>query len=172
MLKICLFGPESTGKTTLARRLADHFETVWVPEFARDFLLKNGNVFTPAEVRPLADGQLFIQKAAILQAKRVVFLDTDLVTNALYSQYCFGEIPVWLDEMARDNRPDFHFLLDTDLPWKADELRTHGEDRSAQMALWRWGLDHFDCRFELISGDHEMRFSKAVAWVNSLLKMD
>ena len=169
MLKICLFGPESTGKTTLARCLADHFETVWVPEFAREFLLRNGNVFTPAEVRPLADGQLLSQKAAILQANRVVFFDTDLVTNALYSQYCFGKIPAWLDEMARENLPDFYFLLDTDLPWKADELRTHGEDRSAQMALWRWGLHRYGCRFELLSGDGEARFSKAVGRVNALL---
>lgn len=169
MLKICLFGPESTGKTTLARRLADHFQTAWVPEFAREFLLENGNVFTPAEVRPLADGQLLIQNAAISRANRVVFLDTDLLTNALYSQYCFGEIPDWLEKMAHENLPDFHFLLDTDLPWQADELRTHGNDRSAQMALWKWGLEHFGCRFELISGDHEVRFSKAVRLVNELL---
>jgi NadR type nicotinamide-nucleotide adenylyltransferase len=162
---IALFGPESTGKTTLARALAAHFETIWVPEFAREYLLENGNRFERQDVRPLADGQLLLQNEAEKRANKLLFVDTELLTNLLYSHWIFQEIPDWLDKMARENQPDLYLLLDTDLPWQADELRTHGDARNEQMRVWKWGLENYQCAWHLISGSPEKRLSDAISMI-------
>ncbi len=168
MIKIALFGPESTGKTTLARQLAEHFQTVWSPEFAREYLLENGNRFERGDVRPIAEGQLLAQKAAEKRATFFLFLDTDLLTNALYSQWCFDEIPDWLAEMARENRPDLYLLLETDLAWQPDELRTHGNQRDEQMKLWKWGLAKFGCFWAPVGGAAENRLAAAISAVEAV----
>lgn len=168
MIKIALFGPESTGKTTLARQLAEHFDTIWVEEFARGYLLENGNRFEPQDVQPIAEGQLLAQKTAELRANRLLFLDTDLLTNALYSQWCFGEIPDWLAKMARENRPGLYLFLQTDLPWQPDELRTHGNQRDEQMRLWQWGLENFGGEWVAITGTGEKRLAAAISAVEAV----
>jgi HTH-type transcriptional regulator, transcriptional repressor of NAD biosynthesis genes len=160
---IALFGPESTGKTTLARQLAAHFDTVWIPEFAREYLIENGNRFERQDVRPIAEGQFLLQKEGEKRANKLLFVDTELLTNLLYSHWIFGEIPDWLDKMARENQPDLYFLLDTDLPWQADELRTHGDARGEQLHVWKWGLETYNCRWHPISGAPKKRLLDAIS---------
>ena len=157
--RICLIGPESTGKSELAQALARHFDTQWVPEFAREYAEARQRRLTYDDVEPIARGQL------ALMERGGSILDTDLISTVVYSRHYYGRCPDWIVEEARRRRADVYLLMDTDVPWKADEARdAGGEEREDLFDAFRRALDEFDCRWVIISGTREDRFRSAAAF--------
>jgi NadR type nicotinamide-nucleotide adenylyltransferase len=116
-------GSESTGKTTLAGSIAEHYGVAWIPEFARDYAENKIEPLTADDVGPIAAGQIAREDAAFQNASGVIILDTDVVSTAVYAEHYYGRVPGWIEQAARERLADLYLLCDTDLPWVADQVR-------------------------------------------------
>jgi NadR type nicotinamide-nucleotide adenylyltransferase len=164
--RVCLTGPESTGKTELAEELGRHYGAPVVLEYAREYALVCGHELTYEDVEPIARGEI-----AALEAPSGAMLieDTDLLSTVVYSRFYYGKVPDWIVAEARRRRADFYLLMDTDIPWTPDPARdSGGEEREEQFDLFLRALDEFECRFVIVSGDREERFARAVAEIEGL----
>ncbi|MEP6701336.1 MAG: ATP-binding protein [Betaproteobacteria bacterium] len=135
-LRVCLFGPESTGKTTLASALAAHYRTLHVTEYVRGYLDATGSGGTAADVPWIARGQRAAEIATARQVDRLLVCDTNLATILLWSEVLFGEAPQWLRDEAMRQSFDVWLLTDIDVPFEADPQRCFPamEDRVRLMA--------------------------------------
>jgi NadR type nicotinamide-nucleotide adenylyltransferase len=170
--RVCVFGPESTGKTTLARDLARHFGTAWAPEFARELLnLKDGRC-DPEDFPLIARGQAASEDALARQANRVLFCDTDAVTTAVWHDALVGPCPPWLAQAAARRAYDLYLLLDVDVPWVSDGQRFFAEagQRRAFFDACEAALRERGRRYVRIGGDWPARFDAAVRAVEGLLE--
>ncbi len=157
--RICLIGPECTGKTTLAQRLARELGAAYVPEHARDYAHACNNALTAADVEPIARGQI-ANEDAILDAGRVI-LDTDLISTVVYARHYYGTCPPWIEQEARRRRADLYLLMDTDVDWLADPVRDSGGDvREDLFDAFRATLDEFETNWTIVSGDWEERWNQ------------
>jgi NadR type nicotinamide-nucleotide adenylyltransferase len=163
--RICLIGPESTGKSEIAQRLAREWNVPWVPEYAREYAETHGTL-TAADAEPIARGEIANLESA---HGELVILDTDLISTVVYARYYYGSCPRWIEEEARKRRADLYLLLDTDVAWKPDRARDAGGDaREDLFDAFRAALDEFGTRWEIVSGDGEERYRAAAARITSL----
>ena len=157
LARICLTGPESTGKTDLSERLARALRLPWVGEFAREYAETHGNDLLPEDVEPIARGQIASEDR--LSGARCVVLDTDLISTVVYARYYFGECPQWIEDEARRRRADLYLLLDTDVEWKPDPCRDPDPNaREDLFDAFRATLDEFETNWKIVSGDWEERW--------------
>jgi NadR type nicotinamide-nucleotide adenylyltransferase len=157
--RICLIGPECTGKTRLARRLALELGGEWVPEFAREYAEARGNDLSAADVEPIAHGQIASEDRA---RGNLVILDTDLLSTVVYARHYYGACPEWIERAARDRRADLYLLLDTDVAWEADPARDSGGDaREDLFDAFRAALDELEAKWAIVSGVGEERAEAA-----------
>lgn len=174
IIKIAFHGPESTGKTTLARQLAVHFNTVWAPEFARDYLQKKWDTTketcVAADLLPIAKGQMQLENQALLQASRFLFVDTCLLTTKVYSEIYYGSCDPLLDEAAKEHQYDLFFLTDVDVPWEADDLRDAPNNRPSTFEKFKEALVNTNKPFYVLSGSAEIRLNKAIQLLSEIEK--
>jgi len=166
VLKIALFGPESTGKTTLAKQLAAHFKTNWAPEFAREYLeqklKKTGQICEPEDLLPIAVGQTKAENEALLTANQYLFSDTCLLATKVFSEIYYSFCDPALEEAARSHQYDLFFLTDIDIPWEKDLLRDKPEGREEIFQTFRSALIENGRPYITLRGDAETRFQKAI----------
>ena len=168
--RVVLIGAESTGKTTLAERLAAHYETVWVPEYLRDFVEQKGALPEPSDSRLITQGHLAQEAAFAPHAHRILFLDTDLISTCVYHRYYFGTALPWLERLSADHCADLYLLTDTDIPWTPDPGQRDGPAiRAALHTLFRDELQARGVAFVLVSGSVEKRMETAVRAIDALL---
>jgi len=171
MRRISLTGPESAGKSTLAAQLAAHYGTLFVPEYARQYLEENGASYALADLEAIARGQLAAEDAAASQANGLLFCDTDLLVLKIWAENAFGTCPAWiLKELARP-RYALTLLLAPDLPWTPDPLREHPDpaQRWHFYELYRQELVARGWPFAEISGPPAERLVQAVAAIEARL---
>lgn len=171
MKKIVVIGPESTGKSTLCAELAGHYQTVWCPEYAREYLLQNGTAYTYQDLTKIAQGQLTIEDYFAQDAKGdYYFVDTDLYVMKVWYEVAFQHCPTWiLKEIAR-RTCDLYLLCNTDLPWAPDELREY-PDLPMRQKLFRMYQDialNSGVPWIEISGTDQQRLQKAITTINQI----
>jgi nicotinamide riboside kinase len=169
-LPVVIMGPESTGKTTLARDLARHFDTAWVAEYLRVWLDAKGAVCEPADLPFVVAGHRASEAALSRHASRVLFCDTDPLMTAVYSRFYYGELPAWLDEAASARRAGMYLLLDCDVPWVADPQRDMPHRRAEILDLCRGELDRRGLPWTLIGGSWNQRFESACVVIERVLR--
>jgi NadR type nicotinamide-nucleotide adenylyltransferase len=175
MLRVALTGPESTGKTTLSQQLAAHYGTLWVPEFAREYLDQRqiGLDYTIDDLEAIARGQLAAEAAAVAQAEAqglpVIFCDTELLVIKVWAEHAFGHCPNWVREEIERHRYDLVLLLGTDMPWEPDPRREHPHLRQYFYELYRQELIEQLSNFAEISGSEARRLEQARFLVDALL---
>ncbi|HEY5710892.1 MAG TPA: AAA family ATPase [Allosphingosinicella sp.] len=164
---ICLHGPESTGKSVLAERLARHFGTIWTPEYGRVHCELNGFDLDAAGLITIADVQQAMIAASLPWCERRLIADTDALTTAAWSIMILGHIPkaLRLEPLA-----DLYLLTDIDVPWQDDGTRYFPDDerRALFMSACRQVLDRAGARWVEIAGTWEERFAKSVAAIEAL----
>ncbi|WP_348797530.1 DUF4301 family protein [Flavobacterium adhaerens] len=172
VIKIAIFGPESTGKTTLATQLADYYKTVWVPEFARDYLqekLDSGRgICDIDDMLPIAYGQTKLENEGVLKANRYLFCDTNLLVTKVFSELYYNFCDSLLDKAARSHQYDLFFLTDIDVPWEDDGLRDSPDGREDVFGAFKQSLIDNKKPFITISGDKETRLKIAVDIIEDL----
>ncbi|UOQ72381.1 AAA family ATPase [Hymenobacter cellulosilyticus] len=169
MLRVALTGPESTGKTTLSRQLADYYHTTWAPEYARQYLETHGPSYTFEDLEIIARGQVATEDVAAAQAHRVVFCDTDLLVIKVWSEHAFGQCPEWVKQRIEQQCYDLVLLLGVDIPWEADPLREHPHHRQYFYSLYKAELNSRMSNYAEISGTPEQRLEQACFFVDALL---
>ncbi len=177
--RVCLVGPESVGKSTLARRLAQKFETVCVDEYARalldEYILqgirKDGEVW-PEDFAVIARGQAASEDALARQANRLLICDTDLLTTCFFANFFLGTCPDWLELEASSRRYDLYLLLDSDCPWVDDGQRCMSQaQRDEAVDWWKRELDRLGRSYVLIGGTYAEREERATHAVTTLLSL-
>ncbi len=158
--KICLYGSESTGKTTIGARLAAHFNTHLVPEMARVLLGERKCVV--ADFAPIARLQLSEVQHKTLSANRLLFCDTDLITSQIYSEIYFNTCDPFVLDCQRLEKYDLYLFFDTDLPWVADAQRDLGSRRCELQERFKSELEKRGIPYILIQGKEEVRFQNAL----------
>lgn len=175
ILKIVLFGPESTGKTTLSEMLARHYNTVWVPEFARDYLQDKWNeerkTCEQKDLIPIAIGQMNLENKLSKKADRILICDTDLLETKVYSEeYYGGFVDPELDKAAIQNQYDLYLLTYIDTPWEADDLRDRPEHREEMFKAFENTLVKYNRPYIKLTGGVKDRMKKAISALNFLLE--
>jgi NadR type nicotinamide-nucleotide adenylyltransferase len=141
-LLVTLIGAESTGKTTLARALAEEWGEPWVPEYARTYVGERRAPLTAGDVEPIARGQIAGEDEGRSRARRLLILDTDLVSTVVYARHYYGSCPAWIEEAAAARRADLYLLHHPDVPWVPDgDSRDRPSNRDEMHALFREALD-------------------------------
>jgi NadR type nicotinamide-nucleotide adenylyltransferase len=169
--RVRVYGPESTGKTTLCRELAAHYNSAWVPEFARAFYDEKGMIPEAQDVPKIVAGQMAIEEEAALQANGVLFCDTDVLTTVLYARHYYETCPLWIERLAHERRYDLTLLTDIDLPWEPDVQRELGERREEFYALFRDELESRRIPYVPINGNGRARLDAAIRAVENLLSL-
>ena len=170
LLKLVVTGSESTGKTTLARQLAAQHGTSSSPEFAREYLQWKGAPLSAADVEPIARGQRAGEDAALLRSRRLMVLDTDLISTVLYARHYYGACPTWIEVEACRRRGHLYLLCHPDVPWSADGLQRDRSDRREEMhALFVATLEEFQARVAHVKGSWAEREALAREAASSLL---
>lgn len=172
MLKIAITGPESTGKTTLTRQLAAHYETLWVPEYARFYLLQLDRPYTPEDVLEIAKGQVYWENELMKLTNRLLFCDTDLIVIKIWLKFKYNIENEWVEAQLKSQLYDLHLLCDIDLPWQDDPLREnpHLEDRKILYDLYKHELELLNTPFFEIAGDEAARLEQAITIIEKQLR--
>ena len=167
--RIVLTGSESTGKTTLAKALAGHLGTPWVPEFSRTYAESKGRPLTAADVEPIARGQAAAELAALAgQSGGLIVFDTDLVSTVVYARHYYGAVPSWIGATIRRSPPSRYLLCDIDLGWIADGIRDRPAQRTAIQAEFRDTLCEFGFKPVEIQGTGAARLASAIEAVSQI----
>ncbi|MBU2950700.1 ATP-binding protein [Tamlana agarivorans] len=174
-IKVVLFGPESTGKTTLSRQLARHYHSVWVPEYAREYLQDKWNnerkTCEPQDLLPIAEGQIRLENKLAKKTDTVLICDTDLLETKVYSEvYYIGSCDPILEKYALENTYDLYFLTYIDTPWEADDLRDKPNAREAMFQAFQNELIKCKKPYVLLKGSKAERLDTAVKHIDELLK--
>ena len=136
MFKVGIIGPESTGKSTLARYLARRYKGTCVPEYARTYVERKGTTeVTYDELCDIARYQIEEMKSlcsvsgsGLFSDNEVVFFDTELIVTKVWFEYAFGRVPEWLNENIHRYPMDVYLLTYPDLLWIPDSARSNGSD--------------------------------------------
>jgi NadR type nicotinamide-nucleotide adenylyltransferase len=168
--KIVLFGPESTGKTTLAAQLAAHYRTVWVAEFSRFYQEQQGAAPGLPDVLPIVAGQLRWEAEAWPRANRLLICDTDILETKVYSEAYNGTAPPALLREVAMHLGDFYLLADIDLPWVPDGIRDRPDAREEMYHRFRRELQERRLPFVTISGNASERLEKAIRAIDGFLR--
>lgn len=174
LVKIVLFGPESTGKTTLSRQLARHYNTVWAPEFAREYLQKKWNnerkTCQAGDLIPIAKGQMKLENSLALKADKILICDTDLLETKVYSEeYYGGFVDSHLNNAALTNSYDLYLLTYIDTPWEEDDLRDRPAMRLEMFTAFENALKKYNRPYLLLKGDKDTRLKTAIRAIDNIV---
>lgn len=177
MKKIVIIGPESTGKSTLCKLLANHFNTIWVKEYAREYLLKHGTNYSFENLLSIAKGQiegeengrnmLAHQQQSV---NKLLFIDTDMYVMKVWCEFVFEKCHHWILNRIAERKYDLYLLCNVDLPWVKDELREY-PDLASRKKLYKHYKDiltNQNIPWVDISGDYDERLTKAIDAVHTI----
>jgi HTH-type transcriptional repressor of NAD biosynthesis genes len=174
IVKVVLFGPESTGKTTLSRHLARYYNTVWTPEFARAYLQKKWNnerkTCEKKDLIPIAIGQIKMENKLAKKADKLLICDTDLLETKVYSEEFYGGfVDEKLDKAASENQYDLYLLTYVDTPWEKDDLRDRPEQRLEMFNAFENALKKHKKNYIILKGDKETRLKTATEAIDKII---
>lgn len=174
IIRVVLYGPESTGKTTLSKQLASYYHTNWVPEYMRTFLenkafIPGEEIVSYEELDSIAKGQMKVENASLNTADTLLFCDTNLLELQVYAEHYFGESPEAISKYALKNKYDLYILTYVDVPWEADGMRDRPEDREKMFAMFEQKLIENNLPYITVKGNEQERLEFAVSYIDKLL---
>lgn len=178
--KIVIIGPESTGKSTLCKQLAAHYHTIWIEEYAREYLLKNGTDYSFEDLLDIAKGQVKAEELGITRAESQgspfitpvsrLFIDTDMYVMKVWCEFVFEKCHHWILNRIVERQYDLYLFCNIDLPWFKDELREYPDLVSRQKLYNHYKdiLINQPVPWVDISGSYEERLTTAISAVEQL----
>jgi len=192
LIKVAVIGPESTGKSTLCELLAQHYNTQWCAEFAREFLLTHGTDYTYDDLLYIAKGQLAMEDEYVQSTvnsresgagssahdselrtlnSKLLFIDTEMYVMKVWCEFVFGKCHRWILDQIIERKYDLYLLCNTDLPWVKDELREYPDLKTREQLyhIYKDIMINQSTPWVVITGDYEERLQKAIKAVEQLL---
>jgi NadR type nicotinamide-nucleotide adenylyltransferase len=160
--KVALLGPESTGKTEICQRLAAHFHTEWVPEFARDYFREKNNQYSFEDVMYCMNAQMALEDEIEKQAKDFLFCDNELINFKVWFSDVFNKVPDELEEKIKTHHYDLILLAAPDIPFAEDPLRVNPHRREFFFDWYKKELESYQINYAIIKGLGEERFKSAL----------
>jgi len=189
--KVVILGPESTGKSTLCELLAQHYNTQWCPEFAREYLLTHGMDYNFDDLLFVAKGQLAMEEEYVQSVvnsqesivtdpsdsglttkdSRLLFIDTDMYVMKVWCEFVFSKCHKWILEQIVKRKYDLYLLCNTDLPWVKDELREYPDlkTRDTLYHMYKDLMINQSTPWIDVSGDYNERLQKAITAVDQIM---
>lgn len=169
--KIAVVGPESTGKSTISEQLADHYQTVWVPEYSREYCSKLTGPCSWEDEINMFRGQLALEEELLPRANKLLICDTTFITVKIWSDYVFGKAPEEVLSELPKRHYDLYLLMDIDLPWEDDPLRNFPDLREYFMGVWKEELERLNANYAIINGTQEARKNHAIDTINDFFNL-
>jgi nicotinamide riboside kinase len=171
IIRIVLTGPECTGKSTLAVELAQHYNTLCIPEYAREYIGNLSRPYDYSDVVHIAETQVKQLTEYSKRASRILFLDTYLIITKVWFDLVFNRRPDWIDTELSEHTVDFYLLCNTDIPWKSDRVRENGGTRREYLlGLYKKELVDFGCEFGIVQGLGQERLKNAIRLVDNYIQ--
>jgi NadR type nicotinamide-nucleotide adenylyltransferase len=172
--KVVVIGPESTGKSTLCESLAKHYQTIWVKEYAREYLLKNGTNYTFENLYEIATGQLKGEDEALKNLPNdceIIFIDTDMYVMKVWSEFVFNKCDNRILNEILKREYDLYLLCSTDLPWTKDELREYPDNaiREKLFLYYKEEMTEQQTPWVIINGTGNERMQNAINAIEKIL---
>ncbi|WMN12905.1 ATP-binding protein [Marivirga salinae] len=167
MIKIAIIGPESTGKSTLTKGLANYFQELYVPEYGRQYLEENGSQYEKSDLLKISKGMLGAEKTQAKNAQHFLFCDTDLIMMKVWYEVKYGQCHPFILGKLAENPYDYYLLCAPDLPWEADPLRENPNIREELYERYQRELEEYGVEYSIISGE-EGRLKKAIEVIEKL----
>jgi NadR type nicotinamide-nucleotide adenylyltransferase len=167
--RIAITGPESTGKSELAKNLAHHYDTVYVPEFSREYLSAIFRPYDEKDILEIAKGQIESEERLELLAKEFLFCDTESIVNKIWSEHLYKRCNQWILDKIKEDRYQLYLLCDIDIPWEADPLRENPEKREYFFNLFKKELECRNYNYSIIRGHGNERVTNAIKIIDELL---
>lgn len=168
--RISICGPESSGKSWLSSKLADHYDTCLVEEYSRKYLVGKGS-YNKDDILKIAKGQLKEEEEIAKSCNSVLFCDTDLLVNKIWSQYVFGEADKWIEDNFIKHEYGLYLLCSPDIEWENDPLRENPDNRDLLFGLYEVELKVAKFNYKIVSGQGNKRMQNAVKFVDEFLKI-
>jgi len=177
--KIVVLGPESTGKSTLCKQLANHYRAIDCEEYARQYLQENGTKYNYEDLLTIAKGQLIFEEAAIQKAtiasqknqKNKIIIDTDMYVMKVWSEYVFNNCHPFILEQINSRKYDFYLLCNVDLPWAPDEMREYPDEKPRQelFSIYKDLLINQNTPWGIVNGLDKNRLNNAIQLIDAAL---
>jgi NadR type nicotinamide-nucleotide adenylyltransferase len=167
--RIAIVGPECTGKSELANFLAQYYNTVWVPEFARSFLDVLNRPYQNADLKTIAKGQMLLEDNAVQKANKILICDTTLLVVKVWSEFKYGNCEEEILSELNNRHYDLHLLTHIDIPWVEDPQREHPHQRKQLFSIYKAELEKMGNPFVEIKGERAQRRASAIAAIDRLL---
>jgi NadR type nicotinamide-nucleotide adenylyltransferase len=171
-LKIAVVGAESTGKTWLCEALAKHYQTVWVPEYAREYF-NDSDIYnyTLKDLIAIAKKQIELEELLIKKASRFLFCDTTLVTLKIWAELEFESTPDFIEEHLKKIEYDYYFITDNQIAWEEDALRQNKHSRELLFEMNLMEVQKSGIPYTIISGKDEERLKYAIIALSNLAQL-
>ncbi len=163
--KIIITGPESSGKTTLAKQLAAHYETVWVPEYARSYLDSLNRDYVFEDLSEIAKGQIKLEESLEPKANTFLFCDTSMLVMKIWSEFKYGKCNPEILRQLELRKKEVFLLCGTEIPWEFDELRESQNERETLYKIYKKELLNMGASFLEIQGSPEERLYQVVEYL-------
>lgn len=166
MIKVIISGPESSGKTTLCNQLSVHFKKPFIKEFSREYLNKINRKYAQEDLLKIAKNQYKIEYQI---NEKLIFIDTDLITIKIWSQYKYGDCHKWILSKIKEQREEnrFYILCFPDIAWEFDIQRENKDNRQDLFNIYKEELDKKGYNYMIIKGSR--RAEKAIKEISSLM---
>jgi len=169
IIKVGVTGPESSGKTWMARNLSERFQEPWLPEYAREYLNIHGPSYTIEDLYHIATEQLKREKLYAGKAAQLLFCDTDVIVLKVWFKYKFNVVPEFIEEALRAKTYGTHLLMRPDLPYEFDELRENPEKGDYFFDIFLREIEENGLDYVIIDGTGTERLKKAEVHIRQLL---
>ena len=174
IIKVVINGPESTGKTTLTKQLAEYFNTEYVPEFARDYLQEKWDskkeVCSKEDLLVIVKEQVNLENKLSSKANKILFLDTNIITTINWSITHFdGYCDPWIIKQTEFLKYHHYLITNIDIPWVKDDLRDSPNERDSMFSSLINQHDIRGLKYSIISGDKDLRKSQSIDIIKNLI---
>lgn len=167
--RIAITGPESTGKSRLAKELAQHYSTAFVPEFARDYVACLNRPYNSDDILHIAQKQIESENEISEFANKLLICDTDLLVTKVWCEHAFNFCHEWILKNIQSHQYDLYLLCNIDLNWEFDPLREHPHLREHFFNLYKSELIKTHFPFAVISGNGEIRLQNAIHEIDKII---
>ena len=170
IIRIAFIGPESTAKSTLSKQLAQHFNTVWIEEHARKYLSKLNRKYTIDDILEISKQQLITEEKEIQNARKFIFIDTELINAKVWCMDVFKTCPAFISEAISKHKYDLYLLTFPDLKWEPDPLRENPTRREFLFNWYEKELKSIQANYAIIKGKNDQRFLNCISSIENYLK--